>query len=57
MKKEKMGTMSLDLIKIREIYLSKDKYDASLSTVGFKLKPVDTMKWSQIMGLPLSTVS
>ena len=51
-----MGTMSLDLIKTREMYLSKYEYNASLSTVGFKLKPFDRMKWSQIMDLPLSTV-
>ena len=56
-KKQKMDTMCLDLIKMREVYLSKDEYNALLSTVGFKLNPIDEEKWSQIRDLPLSAVS
>ena len=52
-----MGTMSLDLIKTREIYLSKEEYDAGLSYVGFKLGPVDDEKWTKIRNIALCKVS
>ena len=52
-----MCKTSLDLIKTREIYLSKDEYDASLSRVAFKLGPVDDEKWTQIRDIPLRIVS
>ena len=52
-----MCTMSLDLVKTREIYLSKEEYNASLSHVGFKLGPIDGKTWTQIRNIPLSIVS
>ena len=48
--------MSLDFIKSREIYLSKEEYDASKSKVAFKLEPSDDEKWTHIRGIPLSIV-
>ena len=52
-----MCSMSLDLIKSREVYLSKEQYNASESKVAFKLEPSDDGKWTQIRGIPLSIVS
>ena len=49
--------MSLDLIKTREIYLSHEKYDASLSSIRFELIPSDEEKWTQLMDIPLIIAS
>ena len=48
---------SLYLIRTREIYISKDEYDASRSRMGFQLKPFDGEKWKQVQNIPLNIVS
>ena len=48
---------SLYLIRTREIYISKDEYDASRSRMGFQLKPFDGEKWKQVLNIPLNIVS
>ena len=52
-----MCSMSLDLIKAREVYLSKEEYNASKSKVVFKFEPSDDGKWTQIRDIPLKIVS
>ena len=54
---EQLGTMHLDYIKKREIFLSNEEYDASLCTVKFTLTPFDKSKWTQRTNFPLSRVS
>ena len=48
---------SLYLIRTREIYISKDEYDASRSRMRFQLKPFDGEKWKQVLNIPLNIVS
>ena len=56
-KKEKMRTMSLELLTTDEIYLSKEEYNATKSKIQFQLVPVDPKKWTHIRNMPLRVVS
>ena len=56
-KKEKLCKTSLDLIRTRELYLSKEEYNASTSRIELKLAPVNDGKWKQIKYSPLNMVS
>ena len=49
--------MSLEPIKEREVFISKEAYNASKSKMAFKIEPSDDEKWTQIRGIPLSIVS
>ena len=48
--------MSLELLKMREVHLSDDTYDASQSTVAVALKPIDESKWKKFDRLPINMV-
>ena len=44
--------MSLEPINEREVFISKEAYNASKSKMAFKLEPSDDEKWTQIRGIP-----
>ena len=49
--------MSLEPIKEREVFISKEAYNASKSKMALKFEPSNDEKWTQIRGIPLSIVS